>query len=88
MSINTFTVFNNNERILIIDPINGFGNRIRAIASAYIIAKESGRSFYINWKDESGPKNSWYVPAINSIFSISTNDVNVVERNMSLPYSS
>lgn len=40
---------NNNEKVLIINPIFGLGNRLRAIASAYSISKHKNMKLVINW---------------------------------------
>lgn len=37
------------KKSFIINPQHGFGNRMRAIASAYSIAKETNRKLIINW---------------------------------------
>mgnify|MGYP004132032483 CR=1 FL=1 len=43
----------NEKRKLIVKPMHGLGNRLRVIASAYNIAKYSGRDLVICWdKDE------------------------------------
>jgi len=37
------------QRALILFPVGGLGNRLRATASAHILAEEAGRAFYLNW---------------------------------------
>lgn len=59
---------NSKENFLIIEPINGLGNRFRAMASGYILALALGRTLKVLWKSENGPKNAWYVPPANVIF--------------------
>lgn len=42
-------LFAHNNKILIINPIFGLGNRLRAIASAYSICKQKNIKLFINW---------------------------------------
>ena len=42
-------LLNTSEKILIIKPTFGLGNRLRAIASAYSICKNKNMKLIINW---------------------------------------
>lgn len=56
-----------NKKILILQPVNGFGNRIRAIASGQILARKTKREFYLFW-EESQPNDKFYTPKYDSVF--------------------
>jgi hypothetical protein len=52
---------------LILSPINGFGNRLRAMASGCILAESLGRTFYVHW-NETKPNDKFYIPPFDSVF--------------------
>lgn len=49
MMVKLFNVYKTTEKALIIVPSAGFGNRIRAIASAILAAEKLNRKLYICW---------------------------------------
>ena len=51
---------------LILEPINGFGNRLRAMASGAVLANALGRDFYVDWQKDDG---KFYVPSLDQVFA-------------------
>jgi hypothetical protein len=52
---------------LIIEPVNGLGNRLRAMASGWILAESLGRTCYVHW-NETQPNEKFYIPPFDSVF--------------------
>jgi hypothetical protein len=66
-----------NEPRLIIIPVNGFCNRIRAIVSAKIIADDLNIPLYIKWKPDKNICNCHY----NDIFGDNSNLWNITDED-------
>lgn len=48
------------EPILVVFPVAGLVNRLRTMASAYILAQSVGRKFYVNWAPEPVCNAAWH----------------------------
>jgi hypothetical protein len=62
------TTTSTSTKSLVIEPINGLANRLRAMASAWILSKSLKRSFYVNWKSTTLSSDKHYVPAFEEIY--------------------
>lgn len=58
-----------NEGVLIIQPISGFSNRIRSLASASVVAKLTNRKLLVDWRLEQQGENSQMVAQLSDFFS-------------------
>lgn len=58
--------YGNYGRKLILQPINGFGNRLRAMASGYVLANVLKRDFYVDWRQDNG---KFFVPVFDAVFA-------------------
>jgi hypothetical protein len=73
---------NQRNRTLMLIPVNGIGNRIRAIASAALISQVTGMNLRVLWEPEPMLPGSWeeVFQANNPVFSFVQDDSHSNER--------